>query len=108
MTFPRLEGATPREGNLTCGSSPAPGAPACGAPATWHIAWRLGPPPASFSLVCDQHMAEVQTHLVYADRHRAEVTCDMPGTGWLLGDPSRCVVASTDDLTPAPPTEGTT
>lgn len=95
MTFVSLGGTARREGTLRCNSCPGPGAPACGAPASWHIAWRLAPT-AHFSLACDPHMAEVQAHLVYEDRHPAAVTCDMPGTGWLHADPSRCVLATTD------------
>jgi hypothetical protein len=33
----------------------------------------------------------------YVDRHPADANCDMPGTGWLLADPSCCVIASTAD-----------
>ncbi|MBB1256473.1 hypothetical protein H3146_24420 [Streptomyces sp. OF3] len=82
---------TPRIGEPRCGSRNTASEPACGQPATWHIAWRLTPP-ANFSLACDDHMTESQAKFVYADRHRAEVACDMPGTGWLIEQPSRCVV----------------
>jgi hypothetical protein len=82
---------TRRIGDPRCGSRETANEPPCGRPATWHIAWRLTPP-AGFSLVCDEHMTECQGKFVYADRHRAEVVCDMPGTGWLTEQPSRCVL----------------
>ena len=71
---------TVRIGDPRCGSRHTSGSPACGAPATWHIAWSLTTP-AEFSLVCDQHMTEAQRNFVYVDRHPAAVVCDMPGTG---------------------------
>jgi hypothetical protein len=43
-------------------------------------------------------MATVRRGLVYVDRHPAAVACDMPGTGWLVAVPSRCVLATTDDV----------
>jgi len=96
MAFPQL---TPceRRGELHCGSQPAPDAPTCNAPATWHIAWTLTPGNADFSLLCDQHMAQAQRELAYADRHPADHNCDMPGTGWLLAQPSRCVPVDTTE-----------
>ncbi len=97
MTFPLLT-PTDRIADPRCGSQPALGAPACGAPAAWHVAWRLTPGDAQFSLLCHSHMAMVARDLVYVDRHRADVNCDMPGTGWQLTDPSRCVVATADDV----------
>lgn len=98
MTLPELS-PTDRIADPRCGSKPAPGAPACGAPATWHVAWTLTPGSAHFSLLCDPHMTMARRDLVYADRHPATVTCDLPGTGWLLADPSRCVLATTDNAT---------
>ncbi|HEY6114870.1 MAG TPA: hypothetical protein VI172_02830, partial [Candidatus Dormibacteraeota bacterium] len=74
-----------------CGSRNTDSSPTCGAPATWHVAWRLSPP-AEFSLVCNKHMAQAQKTFVYADRHPAAVACDMPGTGWAVDDPSFCVL----------------
>ena len=96
MTFPQLSKVA-RTGEVRCGSVPYPGGPPCGALAAWHVAWHLRTP-ADFSLVCDKHMVGVQQQLAYVDRHPASVDCDMPGTGWLSGDPSRCVPASTDDV----------
>jgi hypothetical protein len=95
MTFPEL---TPidRRGELRCGSQLATSAPACGAPATWHVAWWLAPQ-ADFSLLCDKHMAQTQQELTYVDRHPADANCDMPGTGWLKVNPSRCVPVSTTE-----------
>lgn len=95
MAFPHLH-RVERRGELRCGSVPAAGAQGCTAPATWHVAWRLEPK-ADFSLLCDRHMAQAQQELVYADRHRAEIDCDMPGTGWLLTEPSRCVPINADE-----------
>ncbi|MFI5525012.1 hypothetical protein [Streptomyces platensis] len=94
MAFPELT-PTSRTGNPRCGWHPTDSEP-CGTIATWHIAWTLTPP-ADFSLVCDPHMDAVNHHFVYADRHPASVTCDMPGTGWRTTTPSRCVLASTDE-----------
>jgi hypothetical protein len=88
--FPHLTPTT-RKGDARCGSRSAEGAPECGAPATWHVAWTLTTP-AQFSLHCDTHMAFVQQHMVYADRHPVAVACDMPGTGWLTTDPSLCTL----------------
>jgi hypothetical protein len=90
MTFPNLT-PTVRVGDPHCGSRDTDDSPACGAPATWHVAWRLAPA-AEFSLVCDEHMAQAQQKFVYEARHPADVVCDMPGTGWAIGDPSFCVV----------------
>jgi hypothetical protein len=84
-------------GTVQCGYVPSPGAAECGAPATWHVAWHLTPGDADFSLLCGQHLADVQRHFVYVDRHPAETACDMPGTGWLVAEPSRCVLAPTAD-----------
>ncbi|MFJ4009431.1 hypothetical protein [Streptomyces sp. NPDC090026] len=96
--FPDLTPTT-RNGDPRCGIQTHPGAPTCGAPATWHIAWHLTPGAADFSLVCNPHMRWVRERLVYVDRHPAEIACDMPGTGWLLAEPSRCVIAAADDHT---------
>ncbi|MFB7278080.1 hypothetical protein ACFCZV_13310 [Streptomyces hydrogenans] len=91
--FPTLT-PMPYLGTLRCAFGPTPDT-ACGAPAAWHIAWHLTPGTADFSLVCDPHMTEVQQRFVYADRHPAAATCDMPGMGWLVSEPSRCVLAPT-------------
>lgn len=74
----------------------------CGVPAVWHVAWRLTPGDAHFSLLCGPHMRMAERDLLYADRHRAAVACDMPGTGWTHTTPSRCVPTSSDDLTTQP------
>jgi hypothetical protein len=94
--FPTLI-PTDRNGELRCGWQATADAPTCGAPATWHVAWWLAPK-ADFSLVCDAHMTQAQAQFVYAARHPAEMACDMPGTGWLIADPSRCVIATTEDV----------
>lgn len=86
---------THRIGDPRCGSRNTSDSPTCGAPATWHVAWHFTPH-AEFSLVCDQHMAQAQRTFVYADRHPADVVCDMPGTGWAQGDPSLCVIPPDD------------
>jgi len=90
MSLPNLT-PTLRVGDPRCGSRDTDDSPTCGAPAIWHVAWRLAPA-AEFSLVCDEHMTQAQRTFVYADRHPADVACDMPGTGWEIGDPSRCVL----------------
>ncbi|PJT47815.1 hypothetical protein CWI85_25960 [Streptomyces albidoflavus] len=96
--FPDLGGIAPRVGDPHCGSKAFPTSRPCSEPATWHVAWSLTPETAGFSLVCDEHMDEVQEKYVYADRHPAEIACDMPSTGWSLAAPSRCVAVSSDDL----------
>lgn len=83
----------PRDGELRCWARTYPTDPPCTAPATWHIAWLLSPR-GHFTLVCDQHMTGLQGAYDYVDRHPADIMCVMPGTGWLSGRPSRCVVAS--------------
>ncbi|WP_329308382.1 hypothetical protein [Streptomyces microflavus] len=88
---------TERIGDPRCGSCPAPNTPPCAAPATWHVLWTTAPP-APLSLLCDKHMAQAQRSLAYVDRHPAAVICDIPGTGWLTGNPSRCVLTTTDDV----------
>ncbi|MFD9070555.1 hypothetical protein, partial [Streptomyces lasiicapitis] len=80
-------------------SRPAAPEPICGAPAVWHVAWRFTAGVGDFSLLCGPHMAMAERDLVYADRHPSAVACDMPGTGWLHATPSRCVPASSEDLT---------
>ncbi|MFE0651371.1 hypothetical protein ACFVZH_22560 [Streptomyces sp. NPDC059534] len=92
--FPTLT-PVPRLGTVRCAYVPSPNAPACGAPAGWHVAWHFTPGAADFSLVCEPHMADVQQDFVYVDRHPAAAACDLPGTGWLVGVPSRCVMAPT-------------
>ncbi|MEU3282897.1 hypothetical protein [Streptomyces antibioticus] len=92
MTIPGLT-PTSRVGDPRCGSRDTDDSPTCGAPAAWHVAWHFKPE-AKFSLLCDQHLAEAQTKFVYADRHPAEIVCDMPGTGWAREDPSFCVIPS--------------
>lgn len=94
--FPTTGRTVARDGTLTCGWQGGPDGPDCTTAATWHVAWSLTTP-AGFSLVCDTHMALVRDQFVYADHHPAEVNCNMPGTGWLTGNPSRCVPATTDD-----------
>ncbi|MGW0545278.1 hypothetical protein ACWD0D_34030 [Streptomyces griseoincarnatus] len=92
--FPSLH-PTARTGTPRCGSRTAETSHACGEPATWHVAWTLTPP-ALFSLLCDPHMRQARHQLVYADRHHATVSCDMPGTGWLVtATPSQCVATTT-------------
>ncbi|MFF2964275.1 hypothetical protein ACFVT1_36535 [Streptomyces sp. NPDC057963] len=88
---------TDRVGDPRCGSQPAPGAETCGAPATWHVLWTVATP-APLSLLCDKHMTQARRELVYTDRHPAAVICDMPGTGWLMDTPSRCVLTTTTQL----------
>ncbi len=95
--FPEPGREVARTGNPRCGSKADSNAPACGAPATWHVAWSLTPGGARFSLVCDEHLVQAQTNYVYAARHRATVTCDMPGTGWVTGRSSRCVPVAVGD-----------
>jgi hypothetical protein len=99
--FPELT-PTEKRGELRCGSQPSSGAPTCGEPATWHVAWRLTPGDAHFSLVCDLHMAMARHDLVYVDRHSADVVCDMPGTGWAADRPSRCAIATTENMVKGP------
>lgn len=96
--FPELGGIAPRIGDPRCGSRAFSATPICGKPATWHVAWSLTSETANFSLVCDEHMDQVQEKYVYADRHPAEIACGMPSTGWSLATPSRCVPVSIDDL----------
>lgn len=91
MTTPPLLIPTLRKGDPSCGACPFPGAPRCGEPAAWHVFWHMTPQ-VDFSLVCDLHMSWVQSQFVYIDRHPATVTCDMPGTGWQIADPSFCVI----------------
>lgn len=86
--FPKLV-KIPKSGAVTCGYT-GPNAVPCGRPAIWHIAWRLAPK-AEFSLCCANCLAVIQQTLVYADIHPARTECDVPGTGWLLARPSRCV-----------------
>lgn len=88
---------TGRIGDPRCGSKPAADAPACGAPATWHVLWTTVPP-APLSLLCGTHMTQARRDLAYADCHPAAVICDIPGTGWLMSAPSRCVLTTTTDM----------
>lgn len=97
--FPHLI-PTDRDGHLRCGWQATADTPTCDAAATWHVAWWFSPK-ADFSLLCDPHMTEIQTQYVYVDRHPAAVTCDMPGTGWRITSPSRCVIATTEDVAAA-------
>lgn len=82
--------AIPCTGELRCGARTYPTDPDCDRRAVWHIAW-LFTPHAKFSLVCEEHMTGLGSAYHYLDRHPAELNCDMPGTGWLLATPSRCV-----------------
>lgn len=95
MNTPLLTPTT-RDGNLQCGWQDFPDGPTCGQAAGWHVAWWFTPK-ADFSLVCDKHMATVQIHFVYIDRHPAGVACNMPGTGWARGEPSYCVIPPDGD-----------
>ncbi|MFD1274894.1 hypothetical protein [Streptomyces kaempferi] len=83
---------TTRTGQLRCGARTLAADPACDRAAVWHIAWRLAPE-GDFSLACDPHMTGLASDCHFVDRHPAEVNCDMPGTGWLTSNPSRCVIA---------------
>lgn len=87
---------TPRTGELRCGARTYPTDPPCQRTAVWHIAWRLAPI-GDFSLACDPHMTGLASKYHYVDRHPAEINCAMPGTGWLIADPSRCVIAPTTE-----------
>ncbi|HET9381308.1 MAG TPA: hypothetical protein VFP69_10815 [Streptomyces sp.] len=80
-----------RRGELRCGCQETPVTPPCGRPAAWHILWHLTPKPA-LSLACGPHMAWVQKHFVYLDRHPALHACDMPGTAWTNGQPGQCLI----------------
>jgi hypothetical protein len=80
----------PMDGTATCQTRPAEGAPLCGAPATWHIAWTLNPGVAS-TLVCDPHMTAVRAEHVYADRHPLGAACPLPGMTW-WGPHGRCAL----------------
>ncbi|MFI5973535.1 hypothetical protein [Streptomyces sp. NPDC051452] len=82
----------PYDGELRCHARTWPMDPACPDTATWHVAWLLAPS-GHFSLVCNEHMDGLTGVYNYVDRHPAEIMCAMPGTGWLSGQPSRCVIA---------------
>jgi hypothetical protein len=82
-------------GDPTCGYRPVGATGPCGRPAVWHVAWTLVTP-ADFSLLCDGHMTAADKEWVYADRHPAEVICDMPGFAWLTSTPSHCIIVTTD------------
>lgn len=90
MRNPRLTPAK-RIGDPRCGSQETSGSPICNRPATWHIAWKLVPW-GEFTLLCDKHMQETERTFVVIDKHPAEINCDMPGTGWMTGIPSKCVM----------------
>lgn len=82
----------PYDGELSCHARTWPTDPPCPNPAAWHIAWILAPR-GHFSLVCGKHTEQPSGVYDYVDRHPAEIMCSMPGTGWLSGQPSRCVIA---------------
>lgn len=87
--FPELDPA-PRRRSPLCGSRPTRNSPTCAAPAVWHVAWHFTPR-AEFTLLCDQHMAQVQRTHVYMDRHPVTAACTTPGTGWATrANPSYC------------------
>lgn len=96
MNTPDLTPAA-RTGELRCGARTEPTDPPCDRAATWHIAWRLAPL-GDFSLACDGHMTGLASAYHYVDRHPAAPNCDMPGTGWLTANPSRCVIAPAEDV----------
>jgi hypothetical protein len=98
--YPVDLGPAPRIADPRCGFRPHETLARCNAPATWHVAWTLDPTDARFSLICALHMALVDRNLVYVDRHPASVDCDMPGFGWQIAQPSRCVPATTEDVPP--------
>lgn len=58
----------------------------CGKPATWHIAWDTQ---LENGLACDEHMAHVQQHFAYVDRHPVGTDCGMPGAAWFFEE-KRC------------------
>lgn len=87
----------PWDGELICHARTWPTDPPCSNPPTWHVAWLLVPR-GTFSLVCEVHMDGLADAYDYVDRHSAEVTCAMPGVGWLTGGPSRCVIVTTTEL----------
>ncbi|GAA2694353.1 hypothetical protein GCM10010400_69890 [Streptomyces aculeolatus] len=88
----------PAPGELCCEARTLPSDPPCEATATLHIAWLLAPR-GHFTLVCDRHMTELASVYDWVDRHPANIMCSMPGTGWLSGEPSRCVIAPTAEPT---------
>jgi hypothetical protein len=64
----------------TSGSRP------CGATARWHIAWNDTPAEGlQSSLVCEQHMADVEANFVFVDRHPVGDDCLRVGARWWEG-----------------------
>lgn len=93
MRTPHLE-PRPYDGELCCHGRTWPDDPPCTNAPAWHVAWLLAPH-GRFSLVCGEHMAPLADAYDFVDRHPATIMCAMPGTGWFLGKPSRCVLAPT-------------
>ena len=80
--------------NATPGQDPDTGT-LCGQPATHHFRWREIDTENGFA--CAEHVAFARSFAPW-DEHSVEGSaCGMPGSFWVSGDPSRCVMDVLDE-----------
>ncbi len=66
--------------------------PVCGRPSTTHVMWPGDQEVAPTSTACDEH-AEYARGFGIVDEHpTADSACCMPGSLWVEGPPSTCVI----------------
>lgn len=73
-------------------SGVTPDGPLCGKPATTHVRWTDGPGDAIASSACDLHAEYARTYGILDEHPTADSACCMPGSIWIDGPPSRCVI----------------
>ncbi len=66
--------------------------PLCGLPATTHVQWRDDGDVLITSVACDEHAVFARSFGAVAEHPTADSACCMPGTIWIDGPPSRCVI----------------
>lgn len=67
----------------------------CLKPATLHVRWREQDTENGFA--CDDHHAFARSFAPFDEHDTTNSACGMPGSWWILGDPSHCTMLALDD-----------
>lgn len=78
---------------ITCGySGLTPDGPVCGKPSVIHVAWYRNGEDLHASTACATHADYVRAYGIIAEHPIAGSACCMPGSVWVEGPPSKCVI----------------